>query len=209
VDSSGTDEIAGDIDAWARSHGFEPSDEQIGGATPLLRQGVMDSTADAYAGDVGGRRALLAEFAVGSPDASEMFGGSGVSSTWFTLFLFSVDASRLKRLTIHPTRFTDGDWIGRLLHRDHRVATVRDDFDQRYRAIASGEAPDEQVAAFLDAAFVDWLLAQDELAIDIEHHDEHGGYLVVARSGIGIGDEALDLLQQQAGYVAEHAAAVL
>ena len=35
-------EIAPDVDGWARGHGFEPSNEEIGGATPLLRLGFLD-----------------------------------------------------------------------------------------------------------------------------------------------------------------------
>jgi hypothetical protein len=204
VDPNGADEVAPDIDAWARAHGFEPSDEQIGGSTPLLRLGVTDVTATAYLGPVGDHQALLSEFSIGSPGFSDAFGGSGTGSTWFTLFLFSVDASRIQRLTIHPSDFSDRDWVGRLLRQDRRIEDVNPEFDERYRVIASTEASNDLVSAFLDAGFVEWLLSQGELAIDIEDHGEHGGYLVVARTGIGLGDADLDTLRSQAGHVASH-----
>jgi hypothetical protein len=60
------------------------------------------------------------------------------------------------------------------------------------------------VSTFLDPRFVEWLLSQGELAIDIEDHGEHGGYLVVARTGIGLGDADLDTLRSQADHVASH-----
>ncbi len=60
-------EIEPDIDGWARSHGFQPSKEEIAGATPLLRLGFLDVTDDVYRGLVGDHEALLAEFSVGSP----------------------------------------------------------------------------------------------------------------------------------------------
>jgi hypothetical protein len=209
VDSNEADEIAPDIDAWARAHGFEPSEQQIGGSTPLLRLGVSDVTATAYLGPVGEHEALLSEFSIGSPGFSDAFGGSGTSSTWFTLFLFSVDASRIHRLTIHPSDFSDRDWVGRLLRQDRRIDEISPDFDERYRVIASTDAPSDRIGAFFDSTFVAWLLSQGELAIDIEDHGEHGGYLVVARVGIGLADADLDALRSQAEHVASHATATL
>ena len=75
MDPNEADEVAPDIDVWARAHGFEPSDEQIGGSTPLLRLGVSDVTATAYLGPVGDHQALLSEFSIGSPGVSDAFGG--------------------------------------------------------------------------------------------------------------------------------------
>jgi hypothetical protein len=204
VDPNEADEVAPDIDMWARAHEFVPSDEQIGGSTPLLRLGVSDVTATAYLGPVGDHQALLSEFSIGSPGVSDAFGGSGTGSTWFTLFLFSVDASRIQRLTIHPSDFSDRDWVGRLLRQDRRIEDINPEFDERYRVIASTEASSDLVSAFLDVGFVEWLLSQGELAIDIEDHDEHGGYLVVARTGIGLTDADLDTLRSQADHVASH-----
>ena len=209
MDPNEADEVAPDIDGWARARGFEPTDQEIGGSTPLLRLGVSDVTATAYAGAVGDRQALLSEFSIGSPGVSDAFGGSGTASTWFTLFLFAVDASRVHRLTIHPSHFTDRGWFSRLMHHDRQIEDVGSEFDERYRVMASTDAPPERVSGFLDAEFVEWLLAQGELAIDIEDHGRHGGYLVVARAGIGIGDEALDALYEQAEHVAEHVAATI
>jgi hypothetical protein len=205
VEPDEADEIAPDIDAWARAHGFEPSDEQIGGSTPLLRMGVSDVTATAYSGPVGEHSALLSEFSIGSPGLSDAFGGSSTSSTWFTLFLFAVDASRIRRLTIHPSHYDGRDWVARLLHQDRRVDGINPALDDRYRVIASTDASDDRLAAFLDDAFTGWLLAQTELAVDIEDHAEHGGYLMVARSGIGLSDADLDILLGQAEHVASHA----
>jgi hypothetical protein len=209
VDSNEADEIAPDIDAWAQAHGFESSEQQIGGSTPLLRMGVSDVTATAYLGPVGDHQALLSEFSIGSPGFSDAFGGSGTGSTWFTLFLFSIDASRIHRLTIHPTDFSDHDWVHRLLRQDRRIDEINPEFDERYRVIASTDASSDDVSAFLSSEFVAWLLSQSELAIDIEDHGSHGGYLLVARAGIGLGDADLDVLRSQADHVASHARATL
>jgi hypothetical protein len=120
-----------------------------------------------------------------------------------------VDASRIHRLTIHPSDFSDRDWVGRLLRQDRRIDEISPDFDESYRVIASTDASSDRIAAFLDSTFVAWLLSQSELAIDIEDHGEHGGYLVVARVGIGLGDADLDALRTQAEYVVSHATAAL
>src|SRR5205814_2858350 len=130
------------------------SEQQIGGSTPLLRLGVSDVTATAYLGPVGEHEALLSEFSIGSPGFSDAFGGSGTSSTWFTLFLFSVDASRIHRLTIHPSDFSDRDWVGRLLRQDRRIDEISPDFDERYRVIASTDAPSYRIGAYFDSKVV-------------------------------------------------------
>ena len=204
MDPNDAGEIAPDIDAWARAHGFEPSDQEIAGTTPLLRLGVSDVTATAYVGDVGERQALLSEFSIGSPGVSDAFGGSSNSSTWFTLFLFAVDASHVHRLTIHPTHFSDHERLGRFLHHSQLIEDVGPEFDDRYRVIASTDVSRERISAVLDQEFVGWLLSQGELAIDVEDHGKHGGYLVVARAGIGLGDAELDELLAQADHVASH-----
>jgi hypothetical protein len=204
VDPNEADEIAPDIDVWARAHGFEPSDQEIAGTTPLLRLGVSDVTATAYVGDVGERQALLSEFSIGSPGVSDAFGGSSNSSTWFTLFLFAVDASHVHRLTIHPTHFSDHERLGRFLHHSQLIEDIGPEFDERYRVIASTDVSRERISAVLDQEFIEWLLAQGELAIDVEDHGKHGGYLVVARAGIGLADGELDELMAQADHVASH-----
>src|SRR6185312_13489629 len=107
------DEPRPDIDTWAEAHGFTPSSDQIGGTTQLLDLGMLDTTDAAYRGEVDGHEAVLAEFSVGSPDWSEAFGGWGVDSTGFTVFLLFVDASRWPRLTVHPSAFSEHDWARR------------------------------------------------------------------------------------------------
>ena len=187
-----------DIDAWAEAHGFTPSDDQVGGTTQLLDLGMIDTTDAAYRGAVDGHEAVLAEFSVGSPDWSEAFGGWGVDSTGFTVFLLFVDASRWPRLTVHPSAFSEHDWARRLLRADRRVHTSSEGMDERYRIVASRDIPDEQLAAVLTPELVEWWVSQDpEVLLDIEDHGEEGGFLTVARLGMGIGDEALSRLQAQ------------
>jgi hypothetical protein len=191
-----------DIDAWAEAHGFTPSDDQVGGTTQLLDLGMIDTTDAAYRGAVDGHEAVLAEFSVGSPDWSEAFGGWGVDSTGFTVFLLFVDASRWPRLTVHPSAFSEHDWARRLLRADRRVHTSSEGMDERYRIVASRDIPDEQLAAVLTPELVEWWVSQDpEVLLDIEDHGEAGGFLTVARLGMGIGDEALTRLQAQTAHL--------
>jgi hypothetical protein len=193
------DEPRPDIDAWAQAHGFTPSDDQIGGATQLLQLGILDTTDAAYRGTVDGHEAVLAEFSVGSPDWSEAFGGGGVDSTGFTVFLLFVDASRWPRLTVHPSAFSEHDWARRLIRADRRVHTSSPGMDERYRIVASRDISDEQLEAVLTPELIEWWVSQDpEVILDIENHGEEGGFLTVARLGMGIGDESLSRLQAQA-----------
>jgi hypothetical protein len=197
-----TDEPRPDIDLWAEAHGFTPSTDQIGGATQLLQLGMIDTTDAAYRGEVDGREAVLAEFSVGSPDWSEAFGGWGVDSTGFTVFLMFVDASRWPRLTVHPSRVSDHEWARRLLHAERRVHTTSAQMDERYRIVASRHIPKEQLAAVFTPELTDWWVAQEpEVLLDIEDHGEEGGFLTVARMGMGIGDEALTALQAQTAHL--------
>jgi hypothetical protein len=187
-----------DIDAWAEAHGFTQSSDQVGGTTQLLDLGMIDTTDAAYRGAVDGHEAVLAEFSVGSPDWSEAFGGWGVDSTGFTVFLLFVDASRWPRLTVHPSAFSEHDWARRLVRADRRVHTSSSRMDERYRVVASRQISDEQLAAVFTPELVEWWVAQEpEVLLDIEDHGEEGGFLTVARLGMGIGDEALTSLQAQ------------
>jgi hypothetical protein len=187
-----------DIDAWAEAHGFTPSTDQIGGTTQLLDLGMLDTTDAAYRGEVDGHEAVLAEFSLGSPDWSEAFGGWGVDSTGFTVFLMFVDASRWERLTVHPSRFSDHEWARRLLHAERRVHTASPQMDERYRIVASRHVPDDQLAATFTPELTAWWVAQEpDVLLDIEDHGEEGGFLTVARMGMGIGDEALTTLLGQ------------
>ncbi len=191
-----------DIDAWAEAHGFTPSDDQIGGATQLLDLGMLDTTDAAYRGAVDGHEAVLAEFSVGSPDWSEAFGGWGVDSTGFTVFLLFVDASRWPRLTVHPSAFSEHDWARRLIRTDRRVHTSSPGMDERYRVVASRHISDEQLEAVFTPELVEWWMAQEpEVLLDIEDHGEEGGFLTVARLGMGIGVEALSTLQAQTAHL--------
>jgi hypothetical protein len=190
-----------DVDAWARDHGFRASREEVAGATPLLRLGELDTTDDAYRGSVGDSEALLVEFSIGSPGPSQAFGGVGLESTGFTLFLVGVDATRWPRVTVHPSRFSDHDWIRRALG-DDRVAAIDRRFDDRYRVIASNDITDDQLRTLFTDDIVDWWLDQTpELIVDVEDHHDHGGYLAVAHLGIGIGDDQLTALYEQAERV--------
>jgi hypothetical protein len=196
------DEPRPDIDAWAQAHGFTPSDDQIGGATQLLQLGILDTTDAAYRGPVDAHEAVLAEFSVGSPDWSEAFGGGGYDSTGFTVFLLFVDASRWPRLTVHPSAFSEHDWARRLIRADRRVHTSSPGMDERYRIVASRDISDEQLGGVLTPELIEWWVSQDpEVILDIEDHGEEGGFLTVARLGMGIGDEALSRLQAQAAHL--------
>ncbi len=197
-----SDEPLPDIDAWARAHGFTPSSDQIGGATQLLQLGMLDTTDSAYRGAVDGNEAVLAEFSVGSPDWSGAFGGWNVDSAGFTVFLVFVDASRWPRLTVHPTRFDDHDWARRLIRSDRRVHTASPQMDERYRIVASRHIPGDQLGAVFTPELADWWVAQEpEVLLDIEDHGGEGGFLTVARMGMGIGDEALSTLQAQTAHL--------
>lgn len=192
-----------DVEPWALAHGFAPSDRVLQGETPLLRLGLMDTTASAYEGAVDGRPALLSEFTIGTPGVTDLFGGTGVDQAWFTLFLIETDASAWPRLTVHPASFRDGDWLARLLHRDdRRVHGIDDEFDRRYHVRADDGIDRGRLERLFSPGFVGWVDAQDELLFDIEQQDA-GGHLLVARRGIGIGDDALDDLLVQAGRVAD------
>jgi hypothetical protein len=196
------DEPPPDIDAWARAHGFTPSDDQIGGATQLLDLGMLDTTDAAYRGMVAGREAVLAEFSVGSPDWTEAFGGFGVDSTGFTVFLMFVDATRWPRLTVHPSAFSEQDWARRLLRADRRVHTPSPGMNERYRIVASRDIPDAQLEAVFTPELTGWWADQDpEVLLDIEDHGEEGGFLTVARLGMGIGDDALSRLEAQTAHL--------
>ncbi len=196
------DDLRPDIDGWARAHGFDPSDDQIGGTTPLLRLGMLDTTDATYRGTIDGQDAILAEFSVGSPDWSEAFTASGIRSSGFTLILIFVDASRWPRLTVHPSRFNDHDWARRLLGADHRVHTLSERMDARYRVVASAGIGADRLGRLFTSELVEWWLAQEpEVIVDIEDHGDGAGFLTVAQLGIGIGDEALTTLQAQASHL--------
>jgi hypothetical protein len=193
-----TEELEPDVEGWARAHGFAPSDDQISGTTPLLRLGELGTTDAAYRGQIDGHDAWLAEYSIGSPNVTADFGGDGVRSAGFTLFVLGVDASRWRRLTVHPSSYPDHDIVKRALHIDHRVHTISAEMDARYRIIAASAIPDAQLADLFTPELVEWWLAQSpEISVDIEDHAERGGYLSVAHAGFGIGDAGLDQLLGQ------------
>jgi hypothetical protein len=193
-----TEESLTDVEAWAGAHDFKPSDEQISGATPLLRLGELDTTDDAYKGTIDKHEAWLAEFSIGSPNFTADLGGDGLIEEAFTLFLVSVDASRWPRLTVHPSHYPDHDLIRRAFHVDHRVHTVSPVMDARYRVLAATETPDEQLDELFTPELIAWWLAQDpEISVDIEDHGERGGYLTVAHHGLGLDASALNQLFEQ------------
>jgi hypothetical protein len=195
---SDPDRLSPDLDSFALEHGFAASDRRLAGETPLLRLGIVDITVRAYEGKVRDHDALLSEFTIGSPDVSEAFGGSGVADTWFTLFMVKVDAPDWPRLTVHPTRFSEGDWLTRLLHRDdHRVRGISERFDARYRVRVANSISDDQVRALFDDEFTGWCLEQAELVFDLESNVETGDSLVVARRGLGLSRAGLEALLRE------------
>jgi hypothetical protein len=197
------EELKPDIEAWASANGFELSSVDVTGATPLLRTGALDTTDDAYTGQVDGRDAVLAEFSIGSPTLGQEFGGSGSSSTEFTLFLVAVDGEPWPRLTVHPTSFSERTWTRRLLQLDHEIS-VSPEMDERYRVIASHKVSDDAVRNLLTPDVVAWWLAQDpDLFVDIEDHGEAGAYLAVAHPGLGLSDDDLAALRDRAAHLAD------
>lgn len=197
-----TDDLRPDIEAWALANGFEASSSDITGATPLLRTGALDTTDDAYMGEVDGRYAVLAEFSIGSPTAGQAFGGSGSNSTEFTLFLVAVDGSAWPRLTVHPTSFSERTWTRRLLQLDHEVS-VSPEMDAAYKVIAAHKVSDDQVRGLLTPDVVAWWLSQEpQLFVDIEDHGEAGAYLAVAHPGLGLSDDQLVALRDRAAHLA-------
>jgi hypothetical protein len=189
------DEIAPDIDAWATAHGFAAAEWAPPGRTPLLREGVFDVAGSSYTGAVDGRDALLAEFSIGSPGASEVIGGGGVDSDWFTLFLVSIGDTGYRRLTIHPHDIGDRDWWNRLLGRDSRRETGDEAFDERHQVIASSDLDDARCDELI-GSLGDVLAGSPDLMIEVEHDADSGvTSLLVALPGIGIGDERLSALQ--------------
>ena len=197
------EELQPDIQAWALANGFEASTSDITGATPLLRTGALDTTDNAYMGQVDGRDAVLAEFSIGSPTAGQAFGGSGSSSTEFTLFLVAVDGTTWPRMTVHPKSFSERTWTRRLLQRDHEVS-VSPEMDERYRVIAASKVSDDDVHRLFTPDVVQWWLAQDpDLFVDIEDHGEAGAYLAVAHPGLGLSDDGLAALRERAAHLAD------
>jgi hypothetical protein len=196
------EELRPDIEAWALANGFQPSSADVTGATPLLRTGALDTTDDAYMGEIDGRDAVLAEFSVGSPSAGQAFGGSGSTSTEFTLFLVAVDGEPWPRLTVHPTSFAERTWTRRLVQLDHEIS-VSPEMDERYRVIAARKISDDDVRNLFTPEVVTWWLAQDpDLFVDIEDHGEAGAYLAVAHPGLGLSDEQLTALRDRAARLA-------
>jgi hypothetical protein len=187
-------DIAPDIDAWARAHDFAPVDWSPSGETPLLREGMLDIAADSYTGQIAGHDAILCEFSVGSPDASEAFGGGGTDSSWFTLFLIGIDDQGYRRLTIHPSSIADRDWWNRLLGRDHRLAIGDAAFDDRHQLITSSDLDQERFEHTV-ARFRDTLESLPDLLVEIERSEDGETSLLAALPGIGIGDDRLGQLR--------------
>ena len=196
------DEPRTEMETWAEAHGFAATDEEITGATPLLRSGLLDTTDQVYRGRIDDRDALLAEFSIGSPDWSEQFGGSGTDSSVFTVVLVAVDPGRWPRLTVHPKRLSDHDWLRRLVRSarevDEAPAALRED----YRVIASTDIPDQQLRDLFTDELASWWIAQPtEVIVDVEDHEGHGAYLTVAHAGVASGSAELDDLIAQTAHL--------
>jgi hypothetical protein len=191
-----------EMEIWAEAHGYTPTDEEIGGATPLLRSGLLDTTDQVYRGRIEDRDALLAVFSIGSPDWSEQFGGSGTDSSVFTVMLVAVDPGRWPRMTVHPRSLSDHQWLRRLVRSDREVEDVPEPLRERYRVIASTDISDEQLSVLFTDELARWWVAQPtDVIVDIEDHEEHGSYLTVAHGGIAGGPGELDDLVAQTSHL--------
>lgn len=191
-----------ELEAWASAHGFTPSDEEIGGATPLLRSGLIDTTDRVYRGRLDDREALIAEFSIGSPDWSEQFGGSGTDSSVFTVMLVAVDPGRWPRLTVHPRALSDHQWLRRLVRSDREFDEVPEALREEYRVIASTDISDEQLRGLFTEELATWWASQPtDVIVDVEDHDEHGSFLTVAHAGVASGPDELDDLVAQTTHL--------
>jgi hypothetical protein len=190
------------LETWASTHGYTPSDEEIGGATPLLRSGLIDTTDQVYRGRLEDRDVLVAEFSIGSPDWSEQFGGSGTDSSVFTVMLVAVDPGRWPRLTVHPRSLSDHQWLRRLIRSDRDFDDLPEAFHDRYRVIASTDISDEQLRGLFTEELAAWWVSQpSDVLVDVEDHDEHGSFLTVAHAGVADGPGELDDLVAQTTHL--------
>jgi hypothetical protein len=193
------DEIAPDIDGWATGHGFTEAEWAPRGRTPLLREGVFDVAGSCYSGTVDARDVVLAEYSIGSPGASEVIGGGGVDSDWFTLLLAEITDPGFRRLTIHPHGIGDRDWWNRLRGRDSRRETGDEAFDDGHQVIASSDLDDAEFSRLIDA-LREVLAAQPDLLIEVERDpDSDVMSLLVALPGLGLENERLDALDAAFG----------
>lgn len=196
------DEPRTELEKWAGDHGFAASDEEIGGATPLLRSGLLDTTDQIYRGRIDDRDALVAEFSIGSPDWSEQFGGSGTDSSVFTVMLVGVDSGRWPRLTVRPRSLSDHQWLRRLVRSDREVDDVPEALREHYRVIASTDISDEQLQGLFTDELASWWVAQPtDVILDVEDHEEHGAFLTVAHPGVASGPSELDDLVAQTAHL--------
>jgi len=193
------DEIAPDIDGWATAHGFTEAEWAPRGRTPLLREGVFDVAGSCYSGTVDARDVVLAEYSIGSPGASEVIGGGGMDSDWFTLLLAEITDTGYRRLTIHPHGLGDRDWWNRLRGRDSRRETGDESFDDGHQVIASSDLDDDEFGRLIDA-LRDVLSALPDLLIEVERDpDSDVMSLLVALPGLGLENERLDALDDAFG----------
>jgi len=193
-----------DIESWAAANGFAASEDEIGGATPLLRSGVLGTTDVVYRGRIEDREVLLAEFSIGSPDWSDQFGGSGTDSSVFTVMLTAVTEGRWARMTVHPKRLSDHHFLRRLVRADREVDDLPAALQETYRVIASTSIPEGQLRGLFTEELATWWLAQPtEVIVDVEDHEGHGGYLTVAHAGIPGDSAELDDLLAQTSHLAQ------
>jgi len=187
---------------WAAAHGFAPSERELQGETPLLRQGVVDVATDVHEGELDGRSARVFSLYVDAPGLPLM-GDTGTATTAFTVLLVGVDAPAWPRVTIHPAEFSEGDWLTRVLrHDDHRVRDVDPEFDRRFRLRVARSTSDEDVARLRDPELVGWCVAQPGLVFDLENNVDTGDSLVVAAAGDDVDEAGLDALAEQARWLA-------
>ena len=190
------------IAQWAATHGFAPSERELRGETPLLRQGVMDVATDVHEGELEGRPARVFDLYV---DAAGLPvpGDTGVTTVPFTVLLVEVEAPAWPRVTIHPAEFSEGDWLTRLLrHDDHRVRDVDPAFDSRYRLRVADSTPDDALDRLVGSELIGWCVDQPSLIFDLENNVDTGDSLVVAAHGDEVDAAVIDRLADQARWLA-------
>jgi hypothetical protein len=194
-------QMAGQLIDWADAHGFTASERSFNGETPLLRLGTADISGVTFDGWVDGHRALLGEFFVASPNRVGI-GDSGVGETHFMVLLCDVDAPRWPRITVHPTEFSDGDWLDRLLHHDdHRMPDISPEFDRHYRLRIANSIDEDDLHELLTPELVAWIADQPEMVADLENNDQTGDSLVVAARASEDRPVSPELLIAQASYL--------
>ena len=131
---------------WAAAHGFAPSERELKGETPLLRQGLVDVATDVHEGELDGRPARIFSPLRRRARVSRCSATRARRRPPFTVLLVAVDAPAWPRVTIHPAEFPEDNWLTRVLrHDDHRVRDLGPAFDERFRLRVAHSTPKDAV----------------------------------------------------------------